>query len=92
MQTVAAQKTASSLELHEIKKALEELEKTTEKTVYKISGPVLVKSETESVKKELKEREELLTVRMKAVERQEKDIRVKMEELREKLSGISEGD
>jgi prefoldin beta subunit len=89
MQNIVAQKTASSLELHEIKKALEEIEKTKEESVYKISGPILIKNSTEDVKKELKERDEILTVRIKSIEKQEKEIRAKMEELRKKLSELS---
>ncbi len=87
IQNILAQKGALNLELREIKKALEDLEKTEDESVYKISGPILIKTKTESVKKELKDKEELINLKMDTIEKQEKKIRSKIEELREKITG-----
>ena len=43
MQSIIAQKKAMDLQIMEIKKTLEELEKVKETEVYKISGPVMIK-------------------------------------------------
>jgi prefoldin beta subunit len=85
MQGVMAQKTALMLELNEIKKALEEMEKSGEKTVFKIAGPILIRTGMESAAKELREKEEFDGVRLKSAEKQEERIKEKIEELREKL-------
>jgi prefoldin beta subunit len=85
IQSVLTQKGALTLELNEIKKALEEIEKTKEKTVFKISGPILIRAEVSTVKKELKEKEDFINLRLKSIEKQEEKLKEKIEELRRKL-------
>jgi prefoldin beta subunit len=87
MQNIFAQKEALNVQLIEIGKALEELEKTKEGEVYKIAGPILIKSKKADAKKDLKEKESAIRMRLKIMEGGEKRIREKIEDLRDKLSG-----
>ena len=86
VQGLLLQKENISLQLAEIKKALEELGKTTESEIFKMSGPILIKSTKSSVKKELTERENLLNLRMKTIEKTEKKAKEKLMDLKAKLS------
>lgn len=87
MQGIVAQKEAMNVQLIEISKALEELDKVKEsEEVYKIAGPILVKSKKTEVRKDLKEKEDMIRMRLKTMESGEKRIRTKIEELRDKIS------
>ncbi len=81
-----AQKEALNMQLMEIRKALEELEKTKEKEVYRLSGPILIKSTKAEVKSMLKDKEELINMKIKTLEKGEKKMKGKIEELRDKLT------
>lgn len=85
LQNVMAQKEAIGAQVLEIKKALDELGKSKESEVYKIAGPILIKSPRAGVLKELKERDETLDIRFKSMEKEEKRIKLRIEELRERL-------
>ena len=87
IQTLITQKTALNMELNEIKKALEEIEKTKEKSVLKVSGPILIKVDTDDMKKDLDEKENMINLRLKTIEKQEVKVKEKIEELRSKLMG-----
>lgn len=87
MQGIMAQKENMNVQLIEISKALEELEKTkTDEEVYKIAGPILIKSKKAEVKKELKEKEDIIRARLKTMESGEKRIKDKIEDLRDKIT------
>jgi prefoldin beta subunit len=86
MQSILSQKETLRIQQIEIKKALEEMEKSAEASVYKASGPILIKSPKEDVKKELSEKDEFISTRLQTLERSEKKVKEKIEELREKLS------
>ena len=86
MQSILSQKEGLKLQQVEIKKAIEELDKSAEASVYKASGPILIKSPKEDVKKELSEKDEFIITRLQTLERSEKKVKEKIEELREKLS------
>lgn len=88
IQSILTQKGVFQLEINEIKKALEELEKTKETAAYKISGPVLIKSDVKSLKKDLKEKLDFLDMKLKNIEKQEAMLKEKIEGLKGKLSGI----
>ena len=85
LQNVMSQKEAIGMQVLEIKKAVQELEGTKEKEVFKIAGPILVKSPRTEVLKELRERDETYDLRLKSLEKEEKRVKLKIEELREKL-------
>ncbi len=86
MQSVVMQKEALSVQANEIGNALEEVGKAGEKQeLYKVSGPVLIKSTKQDIEKDLKEKKELLELKIKTLEKSEKRIKERMDELREKL-------
>ena len=87
MQTLLTQKNAYNLEIAETRQALEDLGKSSEKAVFKVSGPILIKHDAAEVKKQLQERATSLEMRLKVVTTQEERIRGKIEELRESLLG-----
>jgi prefoldin beta subunit len=86
LQGIMTQREAMGLQVMEIKKALEELGKTKEKEVYKVAGPILVKAGKAEAVKDLKEREESLEVRLKALEKEEKRIKIRIDEIKEQLT------
>ena len=91
MQGILIQKETLSMQLFEIKKALEELKKSKETTDYKIAGPILIKSKKSDVEKDLKEKEAFINIRMKTLEKGEDKVKEKLDELREDFSGKAEG-
>ncbi len=86
MQVLLAQKEAISIQLVELRKALEELGKTKETEVYRISGPILIKDKKTNVSKDLEDKEKLLSTRLKTIEANEKHIKSKIEQVRESLT------
>lgn len=84
-QTIMMQKESFSIQKLEIEKALEELEKSKGKEVYKAVGPILIKSTRDEMLKELREKQETIGVRLKSIDAQETKIREKMDELQAKL-------
>jgi prefoldin beta subunit len=85
MQAVLTQKESLVMQSNEIKKALEELEKSKAKDAFKISGPILIKSTTTDVKKDLKEKQESISLRVKSLEKTEKMVGDKIDDLKVKL-------
>jgi prefoldin beta subunit len=88
IQAIMTQKGAFSLEINEIKKALEELGKTKQKEAYKISGPILIKSDVKKLKKDLNEKMDFLNLKLKNMEKQESMLKDKIGELKDKLSEL----
>ncbi len=86
IQSILLQKENITLQLNEIKKALDELSKTAETEIYKMSGPILIKTSKSAVKKELMEKQELLSMKMKTLERGEKKTKGKLDELKQSLT------
>ncbi|RLJ07455.1 MAG: prefoldin subunit beta, partial [Candidatus Aenigmatarchaeota archaeon] len=78
IQSILIQKETLNLQLLEIQKALEDLERTGDKEVFKLSGPILLKMDAEEVKKELKEKEELLKSRIASLEKLESQVKEKL--------------
>jgi len=88
IQAIMTQKGAFALEINEIKKALEELEKTKEREAYKISGPILIKSDVKKLKKDLKDKLDFLNLKLKNMEKQESMLKGKIGGLKDKLSEL----
>jgi prefoldin beta subunit len=86
LQGVMAQKQQLELQLGEVEEALSELEKMNETAViYKSIGALLVKSQKTTVTEELKERKELLTMRVDVLAKQDDRLRTQAKDLQEKL-------
>ncbi|MBS3076821.1 prefoldin subunit [Candidatus Pacearchaeota archaeon] len=85
LQSFLAQKQAMQIELNEIENAFGELKNSGDE-VYKMTSGFLIKSNEEKVKKELEEKKKLLSVRIGAIEKQEKLIEKDVAKLREEIS------
>ena len=79
LQNILMQKQQFQAQLMEIESALSEL-KTSEES-YKIVGTIMIKSSKEDLDKDLKQKKEIMELRIKTLEKQEK-------ETKEKASGI----
>ncbi len=90
MQSIMMQKQQFQAQLMEIDSAISELEGSDES--YKIVGNIMVKASKEDLNKDLKQKKELVELRIKTLEKQEKDTKDKatgiqsevMKELEEK--------
>ncbi len=80
-----SQKGTLTMELGDVKRALDEIETTKSESVYKISGSILIKTDIEKVKTNLNEKKELVDVRIQAIEKREKKIKEKIDEIKENL-------
>lgn len=89
IQGVITQKETLKMQVMEIDKALEELGKSKETEVYKLSGPVLIKTKKSDAEKDLKEKKETVDLRVKSLEKSEARLKEKIEELRKKLTESS---
>lgn len=90
LQNTLMQKQAFQMELNETENASSELVKAKD-DVYKIAGQIMIKSSKESLIKELEEKKHLLSLRLKAIEKQESPLSEKASKLREEIvSKISE--
>ena len=87
LQVYATQRVQLEAKLREVEQTLEELAKLTDETpVYRSIGVLLVKTtDRESLRKELEETRETLTVRIKTLQKQEKAVGEKFEELSAKI-------
>jgi len=80
MHSFLTQKQTFQAQLLETENALKELENA-KGDVYKIVGNVMVKKDTEELKKSLKEREELIGLRLKSIEKQEIAVKEQAEKI-----------
>ncbi|MFH1307908.1 MAG: prefoldin subunit beta [archaeon] len=86
MQGFLMQKQAFQMELNETEAALEELKKAKPNEVYRILGQIMVKTEKDKAEQELEDKKNLLTLRLKSIEKQEKSIKDRVDSLREKVT------
>ncbi|MCF7866169.1 prefoldin subunit beta [Candidatus Woesearchaeota archaeon] len=67
----------------EIMSALKELED--KEDAYKIIGNIMIKQKSENLKKELKEKEEVIKIKIETLKKQENTMKTKFEELQKKI-------
>jgi len=84
-QQLMMQKQAFSMETNESDNALKELEKATGDTFKLVGNQIIIKTDKETLTKELKHKKELLDLRLKNIEKQEKDFTEKLESLRKDI-------
>jgi len=84
LQNLIIQKQAFQFEENEIISASEEM-KTSGDDVYKIVGQVMIKSNKQDLEKELKNKRELIQLRLKNMEKQENLLREKAMKLKEEV-------
>jgi prefoldin beta subunit len=87
LQVLASQRLQLEAKLREVEGTLEEIAKISGETpVYKSIGMLLVRQDDrEALKTELSEHQETLTIRVKSLQKQEKSLTEKYEELGEKI-------
>lgn len=87
LQVLGSQRVQLEAKLREIEQTLEELNKLSGETpVYKSIGMVLVRQDDrEALKKELEEHRETLTIRVKSLQKQEKALSQRYEDLAAKI-------
>jgi prefoldin beta subunit len=86
LQAIMMQKQAFQFELNESVNASEELGKTKD-DVFKLLGNILIKAGKSEIEKQLKEKVDILSLRLKSIEKQEKSLAEKAEELRQAIVG-----
>ncbi len=84
LSSLLMQKQAFQMELNETENALSEIA-TSKDDVYKLVGNIMIKSNKADIQKELKQKNDLLALRLKSIEKQETDLSKKAEELREEV-------
>ena len=85
LQSLLLQKQAFQAELNETDNALEEVSKTKD-DVYKIVGQVMLKSKKQDIEKELEDKKNILSLRLKSIEKQEHPFRERLEKLRAEIT------
>ena len=83
LQSFLGQKQQFQIQLAEIESALGELDNT--QKAYKIVGNIMVESEKNELKADLTSRKEMLELRIKAMEKQESQVREKAQSLQSEI-------
>ena len=92
LQAIMMQKQQIELEIVETDRALEELGKTTTNdSIYKAAGPLLIKSEKGTIEKELSEKKELANTRVMVLGKQESRVKENLKEVENKINQMLKG-
>ena len=92
LQAIMMQKQQIELEIVETDRALEELGKTTtDDSIYKAAGPLLIKSEKGTIEKELSEKKELANTRVMVLGKQESRVKENLKEVENKINQMLKG-
>jgi prefoldin beta subunit len=92
LQAIMMQKQQIELEIVETERALEELNKiTTSDSIYKAAGPLLIKSEKNTIEKELSEKKELANTRVMVLGKQESRVKENLKEVENKINQMLKG-
>ena len=84
LEVVLIQKHQLQIQMNEVKHALDELKKA-EGEVYKSVGSIIMSTTKENAEKELKEKHELLEVKLNAIAKQEEKLRSTVVDTQKKL-------
>jgi len=84
LQNILMQKNMFQSQFLEVENALKEIKNAKDK-IYKIVGPVMIEEKKEKIKKDLDSKKEIVELRLKSIEKQEKQLKEKYSELQ---SGI----
>jgi prefoldin beta subunit len=84
IQHCLAQKQQFQSQLFEVDNALSELEKTT--TAFKIVGNIMVSCDKDTLKKELSEKKELLSLRVTTISEQEEEFKNRAKSIRSEVT------
>ena len=86
LQNLLLQKQAFNMELTETKSAKGQVEKSGEE-VFKLIGQILIKTEAKPVLEDLSNKEKLIELRLKTMEKQESDLSEKLQKLQKEVLG-----
>lgn len=88
LQVITAQRVQMETRLKEVEVTLEELEEASEDApVYKSIGSLLIRAEDRaSVRKELQDQQETLSIRVKTLEKQEKSLAERYERMQQQIT------
>ena len=78
------QKQAFQLELNETENALSEI-KDSKEDVFKLISNIMIKTDKEKLQKDLEQKKDLLSLRLKSIENQESQVSKQLEELRKEI-------
>lgn len=78
LQNLLLQKQVFQYEFIETNNALEELKKTKQEDVFKIVGSLMIKSNKADLEKELERKRDIVNLRLKAIEKQETELKDKL--------------
>lgn len=84
LQSIIYQREAMRMHLQEMEGSIKELS-SAKSDVFKAVGAILIKTDAETLKKELADEKELIEVRLKSLEKQEKIVRDKLVAIQNKL-------
>jgi len=84
LQNLLLQKQAFQMELSETQSALKEIENSGEE-VFKIIGQLMIKTDKSKIKQELSNKEKILNLRTKAIEKQEAFLIEQLDKIREEV-------
>ncbi len=84
LHSLLLQKQAFQIELSEAENALSEVTKTKDE-VFKIVGNIMIKAKKEDIEKDLKHKKEILSIRLKSIEKQESEITKELEDVKEEV-------
>jgi prefoldin beta subunit len=84
LQNLLLQKQAFQMELSETQSALKEIENSDDE-VFKVIGQLMIKTDKSKIKEELSNKEKILDLRMKTIEKQENSFMEKLNTARDEL-------
>lgn len=84
LQNTIIQKNTFQSQLLEVENALKEIKNAKDK-IYKIVGPIMIEEKKEKIKKDLTSKKEIIDLRLKNIEKQEKQIKEKYSELQSEI-------
>ncbi|MCW1301131.1 MAG: prefoldin subunit beta [Candidatus Nanoarchaeia archaeon] len=85
-QALLLQKQSLELELSEIEAAMKEVEKSIDSEIYEIVSNVMIKKDRDSVLSSLKERKEIINLRVSSLDKQITSIASKLNELQSRIA------
>jgi prefoldin beta subunit len=85
LQSLLLQKQAFQVELNEAESAISEIGKSKD-DIYKITGQIMLKADKMNIEKELGERKDILSIRLKSIDKQENLLKEKLEKLKEEVT------
>lgn len=87
LQNSVLQKQAFQMELAETNSAVKEIEKSGDE-VFKIIGQLMIKVKKEKIREELAEKEKILELRIKTLEKQETSLSQHLDKIREEMTKL----